>query len=345
MMKVSHEQLKDFIYNIFLSAGLEIEEAEIAADNLIFANLTGHDSHGVLRTKIYIERIKAGGVNLNPTIKIISETETTALIDANNALGAVASYRAAQVARKKAEKAGMSCVSVKNSNHFGATAYWTSLIAQQDMIGFACTNTEALMAPPGGKEVLLGTNPLSVCIPSGSYGAINYDIATSNVAQGKIFDARQKCVTIPEGWAVDKEGNPTTDPNKAVYLVPFGAHKGFGLAILVEIFSSVLAGSKFGRQVNGMYADPSKPNYVSHCFMAMKIEALRDLADFKNDMDRFIEHIHETKMAEGQTIYYPGEIEKLKRQERENNGIELPGSLVLELEELAKSVGSPVQKL
>lgn len=345
MLNVTHEQLNNFISNIFLSSGMNIEEAKVVADNLVFANLTGHDSHGVLRTKIYIDRIKAGGVNLNPDIKIISETNTTILIDADNALGATTAYRASQIAREKAKKDGLACVVVKNSNHFGATAFWSSLIAQDDMISFACTNTEALMAPPGGKEVLLGTNPLSVCVPSGSYGAINYDIATSAVAQGKILDARVKGLSIPEGWGVDEEGQPTTDPNKAIYLVPFGAHKGFGLAILVEVLSAVLAGGEFGRQVNGMYKDTSKPNNVSHCFMAFNIEALRKVDDFKKDMDSFIDHIHETKMAEGQTIYYPGEIEKINRQERKKNGIKLPDNLVLELEELAKSLGSSVQKL
>ena len=344
-MKVTEKQLKNFIYNIFLSAGLKNGEAEIAADNLVFANLTGHDSHGVLRTKIYIDRIKNGGVNLNPNIRTITETETTALIDADDALGATASYKAAQLAREKANKMGMSFISVKNSNHFGATAFWTSLIAQEDMISFACTNTEALMAPPGGKEVLLGTNPLSVCVPTGNHGALNYDIATSAVAQGKIFDARIKGITIPEGWGVDAEGQSTTDPNKAIYLVPFGGHKGFGLAVLVEILSSVLSGSVFGRQVNGMYEDTSKPNSVSHSFMSIKIDSFRNVVEFKNDMDRFIEHIHETNMGEGQSVYYPGEIENINRKRREKEGIVLPESLVLELKEIAKTVGSAITSL
>lgn len=339
MVKVNGKKLTALIAKIFLGNGLSQEDADIIAGALVEANLTGRASHGVLRTKAYVERIQKGGANIAPHIRVLSETDTTALIDGDNALGMLVAYKASQLTREKAEKAGMACVVTKNSNHYGAAAAWTDMMARDDMIAFCCSNTAPLMAPPGGRDVALGTNPLCVTVPTASYGTVCLDIATSMVAQGKLFDYRLKHQRLPDGWAVDEKGLPTNDPDAAAFLVPFAAHKGYGIAVMIEIMSALLAGGAFGREINDMYQDVEKPNLVSHCFMAVKIGAFRDLAQFRADMDRFVDYLHSIPPVEGQRVYFPGEIEQISRQKALLEGLQLPEDLIAELTALGTASG------
>ena len=339
MVQVNEEKLTALVKKIFLANGLSDEDASVISDALVAANITGRASHGVLRTKAYVERIRKGGANCKPNMRLLSETGTTALIDADNALGMIAASKAAKLTRKKAEENGVACVVVKNSNHYGAAVAWTDEIAQDDMIAFSCCNTAPLMAPPGGKAVALGTNPLSITVPTATHGNVCLDIATSMVAQGKLFDYRLKHLPIPDGWAVDKDGKPTNDAEAATYLSPFGAHEGYGIACMVEIMSALLAGGQFGKEVNDMYNDIEKPNLISACFIAVKIDSFRDSAEFRKDMDRFVEYLKATPAAEGQTVYFPGEIEQINRKKVMKEGLNLPEDLIEELTELAKSCG------
>ncbi len=339
MVNVNDKKLTELITKIFLGSGLSQDDASIIAGALVDANLTGRASHGVLRTKAYVERIQKGGANTTPKIRVLSETSTTALIDGDHALGMLIAHKASLIARKKAAECGVSCIVAKNSNHYGAAAAWTDLMAQDDMIAFCCSNTAPLMAPPGGRDVVLGTNPLCVTVPTASYGNVCLDIATSMVAQGKLFDYRLKHLRLPDGWAVDEKGLPTNDPDAAAFLVPFAAHKGYGIAVMIEIMSALLAGGAFGREINDMYRDVEKPNLVSHCFMAIKIDAFRDLEQFKADMDRFVEYLHSIPPAEGQRVYFPGEIEQISRRKAAEEGLLLPEDLIAELTALGVETG------
>lgn len=339
MIQVNEKKLTCLVTKIFIANGISEEDAGIIANGLVAANLSGRASHGVLRTKAYVERIQRGGANCHPNIHAVSESDTTALIDGDNALGMLVADKAARLTREKAEKSGIACVVVKNSNHYGAAATWTDMIAQEDMIAFSCCNTAPLMAPPGGKDVVLGTNPLCVSVPTASHGNVCLDIATSMVAQGKLFDYRLKHLPIPDGWAVDANGLPTNDANAATFLVPFGAHKGYGIACLVEIMSALLAGGQFGKEVNDMYNDVDKPNLISDCFIAIKIDRFRDSAEFRKDMDCFVEYLDATPAVEGQRVYFPGEIEQINRREALKDGLQLPEDLIAELTGLGTAAG------
>ncbi|MDE6456662.1 MAG: Ldh family oxidoreductase [Dysosmobacter sp.] len=339
MVKVNGQKLAELITKIFTGNGLSQEDAAIISGALVDANLTGRASHGVLRTKAYVERIQKGGANTSPNIRVLSETGATALIDGDNALGMLVAHRASLLTREKAEKNSIACVTVKNSNHYGAAAAWTDMMAQDDMIAFCCSNTAPLMAPPGGRDVALGTNPLCVTVPTASYGNVCLDIATSMVAQGKLFDYRLKHQRLPDGWAVDEMGLPTNDPETAAFLVPFAAHKGYGIAVMIEIMSALLAGGAFGKEINDMYRDVEKPNLISHCFIAIKISAFRDLGQFKADMDGFVDYLHSIPPVEGQRVYFPGEIEQLSRRKAAEDGLQLPEDLVAELTGLGIAAG------
>jgi len=341
MRRVEPEKLRKLITEIFIRKGVLKDEAAIVADALVDANITGRNSHGVLRTKTYVERLEAGGAKPAPDVRVIRETDTTALLDGDNGLGMVVAYRAAELTRKIAEKSGMACVTVKNCNHYGAAAYWTQMIARDDMIGFSCCNVEPLVAPPGGKDVALGTNPVCVYVPTETRGPVCLDIATSTVAQGKLLDYRLRHQELGEGWAVDADGVPTRDPDKAKYLTNFGAQKGYCIAVMIEIMSALLSGGGFGHAINGMYDDLDKPNNLSFCFIALKIDRFREVGEFRRDMDSFIDYLHSVPAAEGQRVYFPGEPELLYKAKVEEEGLFLPDNLTEQLLEIAVSLQIP----
>lgn len=339
MVKADPKKINALVTEIFVRENVPQEDAAIIAEALLDANLTGRASHGVLRVVAYVDRLEAGGGKARPDIHIVKESDTTALIDGDNGLGMVAAYKASKIAREKAEKAGIACVTVKNTNHYGAAAYWTEMIAQDDMIAFSCANVAPLVAPPGGKDVALGTNPVCIYVPSATHGPMCLDIATSTVAQGKLFDYQLKHQELGVGWAVDVNGIPTTDPDKARFLTPFGAHKGYGIACMIEVMSALLAGGHFGRELNDMYEDIDKPNNLSSCFIAIKIDRFRPVDEFKADVDRFIDYLHSIPPAEGQRVFFPGEIELINKAKAQQEGLQLPEDLVEQLTGIAKRLG------
>lgn len=339
MLRADPEKIRKLVIEIFTREDVPEEDAAVIADALLDANLTGRASHGLLRVVAYVDRLEAGGGKAHPDIRVVRESDTTAVIDGDNGLGMVAAKKASLLAREKAEKSGVSCVVVKNTNHYGAAAYWTEMMSQDDMIAFSCCNVAPLVAPPGGKDVALGTNPLCVYVPSASYGPMCLDIATSTVAQGKLFDYQLRHHELGVGWAVDVNGHPTTDPDKARFLTPFGAHKGYGIACMIEVMSALLAGGGFGKELNDMYEDIDKPNNLSFCFIAVKIDRFRDVDEFKKDVDRFIEYLHAIPPVEGQRVYFPGEIEIINRAKAKEEGLQLPEDLVEQLTGIAERLG------
>lgn len=339
MLKANPEKIRALVTEIFKRENVPDEDAAVIADALLDANLSGRASHGVLRVVAYVDRLEAGGGKAHPDIRIVRESDTTAVIDGDNGLGMVAAQKASLLAREKAEKSGIACVVVKNTNHYGAAAYWTEMMAGDDMIAFSCANVAPLVAPPGGRDVALGTNPVCVYVPSASYGPMCLDIATSTVAQGKLFDYQLRHQELGVGWAVDVNGVPTTDPDKARFLTPFGAHKGYGIAVMIEVMSALLAGGGFGKELNDMYEDIDKPNNLSSCFIAIRIDRFRPVDEFKRDVDRFIDYLHSIPPAEGQRVYFPGEIEILNRAKAQADGLLLPEDLVEQLSGIASRLG------
>ncbi|MFO7996411.1 MAG: Ldh family oxidoreductase [Dehalococcoidia bacterium] len=341
------DQLRELCIEVFRKLGLKREEAEIISGVLIEADLRGISSHGIARLPIYAKRIRLGLINPNPEPRILKENETAALLDADNGMGHIASYKAMEICIDKAKRTGTGSVAVKNSNHFGINAYYTMMAARKNVIGMAFTNTSPLMVPFGGSEKLLGSNPLSIAIPAGSEPDLVLDMATSVAPRGKLEDAARKGLSIPEGWAVDKGGRVTVDPKEGLSgaLLPFGGPKGYGLAICVDIMCGVLTGSDFGPNCGALFGDLDRPQNIGHFFMAINIENYMSIGDFKERMDTMVRTIKESNKAPGvDRIYMPGEIEYEKSIELRKTGITLTTAVVNELNDLAESLGIPEVK-
>ena len=339
--RVSPEKLTALVRAIFERNGLSRQDAQTMADSLVAANARGVHSHGVLRVENYVKKLQRGSVNPHPKIQTVSETPFSAVLDGDNGLGCIVSSYAAALCRRKAEAVGIGCVSVRNSNHYGTSAYYCEQMAGDDMIAFSCSNVEPIMAPPGATRVAIGNNPFCMVAPAGRYPHFCSDMASSQVAWGKVMDFRLKGKRLPEKWAIDADGNPTDDPNLAAFLMPMGAHKGYGVAAQLEILCSLLSGGAFGDSIPGMYKELEKPNDLSHYFMCMKISAFRDLDAFKADMDRFMEFLHSIPTQDGGRIIVPGELEERSKAAAEKDGIAVTEALARELLELAGDPADP----
>lgn len=341
--KVPGEQLLEFCVACFEKVGLSPIDARLTADNLIFANLRGVDSHGVIRLKIYIERLRAGGFKSNVQAQIVSEQESAALLDAQQSVGQVAAMAAMRLAIAKAAKTGLAVVSVRNSNHFGASAFYAMHALQHGMIGFAATNAGPSMAPTGGREGRLGNNAFAVAVPAGTFPPLVLDMATGAVAWGKIFLAQQEKRKIPATWALDKNGVPTDDPNAAAdkgLIQPLGGYKGYGLSLLIDILTGGLSGGGFSTRVKSLYQEVATPSHVAHTCAALRIEGFMPLEEFRQRMDAIIQLMRSCPKAEGvERILVPGEIEHETARRRSVEGIPLNAELKQELSVLASELG------
>jgi LDH2 family malate/lactate/ureidoglycolate dehydrogenase len=338
---VSHHALLAFCASCFEKLGLTRADAEVTADNLIFANLRGVDSHGIIRLKVYADRLRAGGNNPKARPLVIQEGETTALIDADNGVGQVAAVKAMRLAIEKAGRFGVGVTGVKNSNHFGAAAYYALMAVEHDMIGFALTNASPTMAPAGGREARLGNNPFAVAVPAGDQPAIVLDMASGAVAKGKIFVAQQEKKKIPLTWALDKDGLPTDDPDRAAegLIQPLGGYKGYGISLILDILTGVLCGSGFSTHVGMMYGDTKRPTGTAHSFGALRMDCFGPAREFKSRVDEMIELMRSCPPAPGaDRIYVPGEIELETQKQRGARGIPVSEALRKELVALGREL-------
>lgn len=342
MIKYDWKELKHFCFQLFQKVGVNEKRALTIADSLIEADLRGVHSHGVVRAGIYITRIEKGMVNPNAETEIINESESIITIDGHNNLGAVVGTEALELVLKKSERSGAAIAGVKGSNHFGTGAYYALKAINEDKILLVLSNASQTMPPTGGIRPFIGTNPLGIGVPAGKHLPFLLDMATSVVARGKIIVASQRGEEIPIGWAIDKEGNPTTNPQKALEgsVLPVGGPKGYAISMLIDILSGVLTGAGFGKYVNNMYENWEDPQNVGHFFLAIDIKQFISLEFFKQRMDTYIEEIKAEPKAEGvEEILIPGEIEYRKSQEQKKQGIELSVSVVEELTAVGSKYG------
>lgn len=338
------EVLQSFCGAVFEKLGLPPEDARIAADAIVGSNLRGIDTHGVIRMPVYCAKLKGGFINPRPDLHPLRERKGTALIDGANGFGQIVGYRAMELAIRKARDVGVSCVSVRNSNHFGTCAHYSMMALRQDMIGLAFTNSSAQIAPTGGAEKMLANNPWSIAVPAGERFPVVLDMANSVVARGKIRQAAKEGRAIPLDWAVDRQGRPTTDPKAALegFLLPVGGYKGYGITLMVDLLTGVLANSAYGPRVQGLDVVEALGG-VGHTFMAIDIAAFDDLVAFKSRLDRYIDEIKGSQKArEAEEIYLPGELEFLREAERRNAGIPLHINIVNDLRQLARETGVPL---
>jgi LDH2 family malate/lactate/ureidoglycolate dehydrogenase len=338
------DRLEIFCVQVLRKLGVPRDEAEITARTLVTSNLRGVDTHGVIRLPAYAAKLKGGA--LMPTLNLTTERETiaTALLDGHGGIGQVIGHRAMEVAIRKAKQAGVSYVAVRNSNHLGACAYYSMMALDHDMIGFTATNASPRLAPTGGVERLLGNNPWSVAVPAGERPPVVLDMANSVVAAGRIRSLQKEGMPIPEGWALTREGEPTTDPEKALkgILLAIGGYKGYGITLMVDLLTGVLTDSNYGPRVRTVDQD-TKPAGIGHCFMAIDLAAFTDVAAFKARMDAYVDEIKSSNKARGaEVIYLPGEPEHLRVEERRGKGIPLQAKVVEELQAIGQELGIPV---
>ena len=334
--------LRTFCERVFLSCGMAQEDAAIVADSLVQANLRGVDSHGVTRVGIYVKRLKMGLVNPHPNVEVVRESAATLLVDGDNGMGQVVGVRALDLGLDKAKESGGVSVGVRRSNHYGAGAYYVQRAVAQDVIAFAYSNAPPTMAPWGGVDPYVGTNPYSYGVPAGEHRPIILDMATSIVARGKIILAAERDEPIPEGWAVDKQGNPTTDAREALEgsVLPFGGPKGYAISLMIDIMAGALTGAGFGPRVNSLYDDFDEPQNVGAFFQLIDLGHFAEPATFKARVDRMIEEIKSSrKAADTEEIFLPGEIEFWMEQERMASGIPLGAETVAELREVGRTCG------
>jgi LDH2 family malate/lactate/ureidoglycolate dehydrogenase len=335
--------LRAFTLRAFKTAGVPDEDAAIVTDSLIEANLRGVDSHGITRLlAIYVKRLKVGIVNPTPKIEIVSEAPSSILVDGDNGLGSVVATFAMREAIKRARETGSCWAGVRNSNHFGTTAFYTSMAADADMVGIGMTNGVALMAPWGGTEPYMSTNPLSIAVP-GEDGPVIMDMATSVVARGHILLASTRGdKTIPEGWALDKEGRPTTDTQAALEgtVMPMAGYKGAVIAFMIDVLSGALTGASFGSHIGPLYGKLDTKQDNGHLFGVLDIGKLIPVPNFKERLAQMVREIKANPLATGATgIYYPGEIEATKKERRLVEGIPIPDGIKREFEETAADLG------
>ncbi len=341
--RIGADKLTDFAIRVLRKVGVPEEDAQITARMLVASDLRGMDSHGVAHlVPFYVSGIKEGQINAKPRMKVFSQAPSTATMDGDRGLGFVIGYRAMMEAMHRAEKTGAGFIAVRTSTHFGAGAYYAMMALERNMIGMAMTNTGTGMVVPGSTKPAGGTNPLAVAAPAGKKAPFVLDMATSVVADSKLEVARREGTSIPEGWAIDKEGKPITDPTKRVHgeggLLPlggtptFGSYKGFGLGVLVDILCGVLSGSCAGILKGA-------PISIDHFFGALRIDSFLPVENFKKSMDEMIEAFEALPTLPGvKKIYVAGghgaEIEK----DRKANGIPLNAKVIEELQELAKEL-------
>lgn len=340
-----HDQLETFCIQVLQRLGVPQEEAEIAAKTLVAANLRGVDTHGVVRLPAYAAKLKGGALKPSVTLTTERETIATALLDGHDGIGQVIGYRAMQMAIRKAQAAGVSYVAVRHSNHLGACAYYPMMALEYDMIGLTFTNASPRLAPTGGVERLFGNNPWSIAVPTGQRPPVVLDMANSVVAAGKIRTFLREGKPIPEGWALNKSGEPTTDPEEALkgILLAIGGYKGYGIILMVDLLTGVLTDSNYGPRVKGIDQE-AEPAGIAHSFMAVDLAAFTDVAAFKARVDAYIDEIKGSKKARGSdVIYLPGEPEHLRVQERREKGILLHAKVAEELRAVGKDLGLRIE--
>ncbi len=320
------------------------KDADLIAESLVLANLRGVDSHGVARMAIYIERLNKKLVNPDPRIATRQETPAMALVDGDNGSGQVVAKMAMELAIAKARESGVGLVGIRNSTHFGAAAFFSMMALDKGMIGMVLANSYATVAPWGSRIPFFGTNPLSVAVPAGRELPVVLDMATSVAAWGKIILAAQKGEPIPMGWAIDSDGEITTDAAKALQgaLIPFGGPKGSGISLIIDVLVGILTGASYGPNVGDLYKNLDHPQNVGQMMGAVDIGRFSDINEFKKRMDTMIREIKSLPHAKGVSeVLLPGELEIRNQKRREREGIPLPPTTINDLQKLSSEYVVP----
>ena len=333
---LKYTDAQKMVTDIFLKAGYSEEYAPLVADNLIQAELRGVRSHGLVQVKPYVERFLAGRI-CNARPELVQESAATAVVDGHFAPGVVSGTYGMNLAIQKAKESGIGVAVVRNGTHFGMAYYYAQMALEQDMIGMAFTNAGAIVAPYGGIQRELGTNPICVAVPADRHAPIVFDAATSEAAFNKLFFAATEHRQIPKGWAMDENGEDTENPAEGMKgaLYPFGGYKGYGLAVIVNILTGLLSGASLGHDGSGKIQE--NIDNVGYHFVALDISKFQDIDTFKQLVDLFADRLKASEKKKGvQEILLPGEPELRNAQKAREEGLLLYDGVYGNLIELQK---------
>lgn len=335
--------LEAFIARALAAVGLPEADAREVGRLMTRADLRGADGHGIFRLPQYIRRIRAGGLNVRPVIRAVRETDAAALVDGDNGMGHLVMRFATRLAMDKATRHGVGWVGVRRSNHAGPAALYAMLPLERDMVGLYLAVGNANHLPPwGGVELLLSTNPIAVAIPAGEEPPVVLDMATTVAAYGKVKTAAQRGERMPEGWMIDAEGRPLTDPKRADegFLLPIGGYKGYGLALVFGLLAGTLNSAAMGRDVVDFNKDDVTPTNTGHVIAALDVARFSPVDEFKRRVDAVIRDLQGSKRLPGvERIRLPGEGSHATFLERSREGAPLNDALLGELARLAADLG------
>jgi LDH2 family malate/lactate/ureidoglycolate dehydrogenase len=340
--RVTAERLAPFIARAFAAAGLPAGDAQTLAQLMVEADLRGSDTHGVIRLPLYLRRIRAGGVNKRPDIRVVSDRPSAALIDGDNGMGHLVMKRAAELAIEKAKATGIGWVGARMSNHAGPAALYVMMPLKHDMIGlYFAVGSNNHLPPWGGSESLLGTNPMAVAVPAENEPPIVLDMAPTVAAYGKVRLKAQRGEQMPVGWMIDREGKPLTDPKRADegHLLPIGDYKGYGLSLITGLLAGALNRAAIGREVIDFVKETGKPTNTGQAIAALSVEAFMPPAEFKRAVDQVIRNIRNSRRLPGvERIWLPGEQSHAKLLERRAHGVPMPKALRESLDAVARDL-------
>jgi L-2-hydroxycarboxylate dehydrogenase (NAD+) len=341
--RVPFSQLRRFITAAMAQLGLPQADAAVVGGLMAEAELQGSDGHGVIRLLPYARRIRAGGINLTPNIRVVQERPGMALVDGDNGMGHLVMRRAAEIAIEKARHCGIAWVGSRFSNHAGPASLYARMPMAHDMIGlyFAVGNANHL-PPWGGLDMLLSTNPIAVAVPAGAEPPVVLDMATTVAAYGKVKAKAQRGETMPVGWMIDRLGAPLTDPKRAEegFLMPIGGYKGYGLSLIVGLLAGTLNGAAMGSQVIDFNHDDTSTTNTGQAVMAVDPGAFGDVGAFKSRVDRLVRELRASERMPGvERIWLPGEQSQQRRAVNERDGIPLAAGLLAQLDAFAHELG------
>jgi len=347
--RVTAENLTKFCVEALLKAGLSRHDAQTVADVLVTTDTWGTFSHGTAGLKHYLNTMKAGGINSSAQPELIAEGASWAAIDGHSCMGMLSCSMAMNLAIEKARKNTISWVGVKNSSHFGAAGYYANMAVAHDMVGVAMSNADPNMVAPGARGHVIGNNPMAYAVPAGKKFPILLDIALSAVAAGKIYAKKALGQAIPSDWITDADGLPTSDPSQwphAGSMMPMAGHKGYGIALLIEVLAGVLTGAGVLSEVKSWMWAAGEPSRLGQAFLAINVGAIMPIDAFKQRIDHMIHEIHQSPTAKGsERVYAPGEIEWEKRKDALKSGIALPEQVLADLLRLSEQLGLNQQLL
>lgn len=343
MTKIKIDELKSFAVAALLKAGVAKNNADLVADVLVTTDMFGIMTHGTRNLEQYIKKMEAGGLDAKAEPVVVCEGPAFAIINGNKALGMVSGCKAMKLAIEKAKKVGIAYVGVRNSCHFGAAGYYANIAAEEGLIGLSMSNTDPVIAVPNGASKAIGTNPFSFACPTENGKSIFLDVALSSVAALKVIMAKEKGMAIPDTWLVDKDGLPTTDSSlfpQEASLQPMSAHKGYGLAVLVEILSAVITSAGMLSEIASWNLDMSSVNNAGHAFIAIDIKQMMEENEFYKRINQVVNELKNGPKAKGKDkIFLPGEMEWDNRDNVQKIGeIELTDAMAESLISLSKNM-------